>query len=202
MKTLLNFRKHVSVIIVLGFLFTACQKDLSDSTTSEVQSKANHSQISEANKVTTTTTCFSAIAQVDECAGEWIRFSGMIEMKENVTVDGSGKTHISRHFIVQDLTGVGVTVGSTLTAMTCEGTLLNGTTTGTTYEVLGGAEMFNIHFGEGQNATLNGSNTFIHRGTLVFKNNATGQRVIAKHVIRKVNGVLMENTWECSGSKL
>jgi hypothetical protein len=81
--------------------------------------------------------------------------------------------------------------------MTCGGTLQNGSLTGTSYTVAGGAEMFNIHFGEGGSATLGGSDTFLHRGTLVFVSNETGERLVAMHIIRKVNGIVQENTWEC-----
>ncbi len=134
------------------------------------------------------------------CTGtEWIRFSGSIELKEHTTVDEDGKTHVTRHFTVKDLSGVGVNIGATLSALTCAG-ILTGTPAGSTYDVLGGAEMFNIHFVEGGTATLPGSNTFVHRGTLVFVNTSTDQRIIAKHAIRKINGVVKENAWECSGN--
>lgn len=146
---------------------------------------------------THTTSCFSAIAQVTACAGEWIRFSGEITTTESRVTDGTGRTHISRSFTVNNLTGVGVTPGSTLSAMTCGGTLQNGSLTGTSYTVAGGAEMFNIHFDEGGSATLGGSHTFLHRGTLVFVSNETGERLVAIHIIRKVNGIVQENTWEC-----
>ncbi len=149
---------------------------------------------------TQTTVCFSTIAQVSACAGEWIRFSGEITLRQNTTVDQNGNTHITRSFAVNNLTGVGVTVGSRLSSMTCSGTLLNGSLTGSSYSVSGGAEMFNIHFGEGGSATLGASNTFVHRGTLVFVETTTGRHIVAMHIIRKVNGIVQENRWDCQGN--
>ena len=101
---------------------------------------------------------------------------------------------------MNNLTGVGVTFGSSISAMTCSGTLLNGSLTGSSYSVSGGAEMFNIHFGAGGNATVGGSNTFVHRGTLVFVENTTGRHIVAMHIIRKVNGIVQENRWDCQGN--
>jgi hypothetical protein len=188
-------------IIVMG----SCQKDLPSllETPENIQIAATGN---EAGRVTVTNICFNAIANVPGCTenGGRILFGGTIERRENVTVSANGQTHITRHFTVKDLHGVGVSSNAVLSATsTCDPALLAITLSpgavipGSTYEVQGGAEMFNIHFtAPGQNATLNGSNTFIHEGTIVFISN-TGHRVVARHVIRKVNGVVMENSWYC-----
>lgn len=196
-----GLRLCISCLFALAFVLTSCKKEATGMSDNFLVEKATQENLTEQNNGTITESrCFSAIAQVDGCTNnEWIRFSGWIEWKENVTTSSDGSTHITRHFTVKDLTAVGVNIGATLTAMTCSGTL-NGTTTGTEYEVLGGAEMFAIHFTEGGSATLGSSTTFIHRGTLVFVNKETGQRVIAKHVIQKANGVIKANSWECSGN--
>lgn len=183
------------------FLLLSCQKQtLQPETLNSLMaadSKTGSESLRADANTTQTSTCFSAIAQVSACAGEWIRFSGEIILRQTKTVNATGATVITRSFSVHDLSGVGVTAGSSLSAMTCVGTLRNGTLTGTTYTVAGGAEMFSIHFTEGGAATLGGSNTFIHRGTLVFVSNENGQRTIAMHIIRKVNGIVQENTWAC-----
>lgn len=192
-----------SGIIFFLLLLSSCQKEtmqLESLGVSAVKNDLrNNSLIQPSSGTDQTTVCFSAIAQVSACADEWIRFSGEITLRQNTTVDQKGNTHITRSFAVSNLTGVGVTVGSSLSAMTCSGTLLNGSLTGKSYSISGGAEMFNIHFGEGGNATVGGSNTFVHRGTLVFVENTTGRHIVAMHIIRKVNGILQENKWECEG---
>jgi len=35
---------------------------------------------------------------------------------------------------------------------------------------------------------------------LVFVENTTGRHIVAMHIIRKVNGILQENKWECEGN--
>lgn len=191
------------VIFFLLFL-GSCQKETMEPETliiSPVNNVLTDNSLFQPNSGSTqTTVCFSAIAQVSACAGEWIRFSGVITLRQNTTVNQNGNTHITRSFTVNNLTGVGVTAGSSLSAMTCGGTLLNGSLTGTSYSVAGGAEMFNIHFGEGGSATVGGSNTFVHRGTLVFVGNISGRHIVAMHIIRKVNGIVQENRWECQGN--
>lgn len=193
--------KYVVILTSVLFLLGSCQKQKIEpetiNTSGMVNTATGESSLRANPTTTQTTTCFSAIAQVTVCAGEWIRFSGEVLIKETRVTDPNGNTHITRSFSVHNLTGFGVTPGSSLSAMNCGGTLTNGALTGTIYTVAGGAEMFNIHFAEGGTATLGGSNTFVHRGTLVFVSNATGQHIVAIHIIRKVNGIVQENTWEC-----
>ena len=206
-KTSSDWHKSYAIFsgVVFFLLFLgSCQKEITEReslNSSPVKNDQTDNSLFQPNSGSTqTTVCFSAIAQISACAGELIRFSGEITLRQNTTVDQNGNTHITRSFVVNNLTGVGVTVGSSLSAMTCSGTLLNGSLTGTSYNVSGGAEMFNIHFGAGGSATVGGSNTFVHRGTLVFVENITGRHIVAMHIIRKVNGIIQENRWECQGN--
>ncbi len=109
---------------------------------------------------------------------------------------------------MKDLHGIGVTRDAVLSpTSTCDPNLVSASLSagsiipGSTYEVQGGAEMFNIHFTlspAAPNPTLGNSNTFIHQGTIVFISNANpSNRIVARHVIRKVNGVVVENSWYC-----
>lgn len=178
--------------LLVGILFGSCQKDVS----------VSEPDFEPQALTAITTTCFRAIAKVGACTGgEWIYFSGLIDNRVSTNVNANGSTVVTRSFSVREMSGKGISAGATLSNMACStafsGTY-TGTLTGTQYNVLGGAEMFSIHFDPGGSATLGGSNTFIHRGTIVFENTASGQKVIAKHVIRKVNGVLQQDSWECN----
>ncbi len=186
------FLAATSALLLVGFLLGSCQKDVS----------VAEPDFEPQALTTITTTCFRTIAKVDACTGgEWIYFSGMIDNRVSTNANSNGGTVVTRSFSVREMSGKGISAGATLPNMACStafsGTY-TGTLTGTQYDVLGGAEMFAIHFDPGGSATLAGSNTFIHRGTLVFENTSTGEKVIAKHVIRKVNGVIQVDTWECN----
>jgi hypothetical protein len=64
--------------------------------------------------------------------------------------------------------------------------------------------MFSIHYqGTGAVPAATGSNVdvYIHQGTLVFVNTATGQRIVARHIIRKVPGQEgLVSMWTCGGT--
>lgn len=61
------------------------------------------------------------------------------------------------------------------------------------YVVLGGAEMFNIK--RADDGTLE---VRIHEGTLVFQSLTTGEKIVARHVIRTQPGQgTMVNGWSC-----
>lgn len=64
------------------------------------------------------------------------------------------------------------------------------------YEVLGGAEMFNI---KRQGDATNGPIVVkIHNGTLVFRSLADGSKIVARHIIRDLPGTApVLSTWEC-----
>ena len=84
----------------------------------------------------------------------------------------------------------------------------SGTPTGTNYMVQGGAEMFSVKEAVfAANGTLNlpasltESDIVIHRGTLVFVNTETGERVVARHDIQKVpSSGILQNRWICGGN--
>ena len=64
------------------------------------------------------------------------------------------------------------------------------------YDVLGGAEMFNIkREGDAPNAPVT---VKIHNGTLVFVSRLDGSKIVARHIIRDLPGTgAVLNTWEC-----
>lgn len=131
---------------------------------------------------------FAAIAMISKCHGENIAFSGIIQNRVSKTTDANGQVHYSRSFRTRGLTGTGMT-------------------TGTEYDVIGGAEMFAI-----KNPVFNAqgmldiagslaeSDILIHQGTLVFQSRTDGSRVVARHIIRKVPGKDdYVSKWECGG---
>lgn len=131
---------------------------------------------------------FTATALIAHCYGENITFMGTIENRVTSTTDAEGVTHYTRSFNTKGMTGVGVT-------------------SGTEYDVIGGAEMFAIQDAVITNGALNlpasllESDIVIHQGTLVFESRDDGSRVIARHIIHKVpgqEGVI--NRWECRGT--
>lgn len=193
------------VLIALCTIFwSACQKEAADSSSAGVDGQALASKNAAATEnggMTTSTICFRAIAQISACnEGEDILFFGEIENHTKTTIS-NGQTHVTRHFVVKNLEGRGISPGGSLSAMTCSSTF-TGTYTGSEYDVQGGAEMFNIHFGEGGTATPAGSAVYIHRGTLVFVERETGRRVVARHIITKVPGQgIKDNRWACGGSR-
>lgn len=195
----------LALTAILAVFWTACQKEMVNSDPARPREPFQASKgvaAAENGGMTTSTICFRAIAQISACnEGEDILFFGEIENHVKTT-QTNGQTHVTRHFVVKNLEGLGIMPGGSLSAMTCNSTF-TGTYTGSEYDVQGGAEMFNIHFGEGGSATPAGSEIFIHRGTLVFVERATGRRVVARHIITQVPGQgLKDNRWDCGGSSL
>ncbi len=200
-----SFFKKSFVLFFVSCVLFACQKDLAgeqqQSSEQTIQSKANSGNAN--TGVTTRSECFQALAEIAHCNdGEDILFTGMIDLKEKISVNGKGETHINRHFGVKGLTGRGVTGGRLLpaTGPACNRVYTGGTFTGTQYVVQGGSEMFNIIYSAGGSPTLAGSDLFIHRGTLVFVEVTSGKKVVAKHTITKVPGQgIKDNSWDCAG---
>ena len=187
----------VLVALALILSLTACQKDFSDAS-SETQELANANAFSNSrtpivstsdNGMTVTEIIFTATARIAYCYGEDIRFTGIIENRVKKSVNVNGEVHFIRHFTVKGMTGVGLT-------------------TGTVYDVVGGAEMFNIKdavFNANGSLNLSGSlsesDIVIHRGTLVFVSRTDGTRVVARHDIQKVPGAgILQNRWLCAGN--
>jgi hypothetical protein len=202
-----SFKTALTVALSTILAFSACKKEISIASQpalDQLASKASSQNNSEG--VLVESICFKAIALVAGCkegVTENIEFTGIIENRVNAT-QSNGSTHYTRHFTVKGLTGRG-TRGTALTptsAPLCSRTA--GSYTGTQYEVVGGAEMFSIHYsGTGGVPAASGSNVnvFIHQGTLVFVNTTTGERIVARHIIRRVPGQDgLISMWTCGGS--
>lgn len=211
-KNVSFFIKKSLILFFVSCVLFACKKDLAgeqkQASEETIQSKANsgnlNNGVTTSNRITTRSECFQALAEIAHCNnGEDILFTGMIEVKEKISVNGNGETHINRHFGVKGLTGRGVTGGRLLPASApCNRVYSGGTFTGTQYVVKGGSEMFNIIYSPGGSATLAGSDLFIHRGTLVFVEVTSGKKVVAKHKVTKIPGQgIKDNSWDCAGDE-
>jgi hypothetical protein len=185
--------KIAFILAPLFIAFSACQKESSEMSTAKSIANSQALYTAEAvtnqhNSVSVTEITFTAIAMIAYCHGEDIRFTGTIENKVKTTISAGGEVHYTRQFTVKGMTGTGVT-------------------TGTVYDVVGGAEMFSIKDPVfNANGTLNlggslaGSDLVIHRGTLVFVSRTDGSRVVARHDIQKIPGQgIKENRWLCAG---
>ncbi|MBC6609041.1 hypothetical protein H8B13_19640 [Hymenobacter sp. BT188] len=172
-----------AMLVVASLLATACRDPLETIAPAAPTAPAMVQNGSEQG-ATHESVFFSAIALIRECYGEDIAFSGLIEQVVKSTVDKSGRVHYTRHFGVKGLTGV-------------------GRTSGLLYDVVGGAEMFNVqdaHFNPNGTIDLARSRIVVHQGTLVFVRQSDGSRVVARHIIRKVPGSdEVVNTWVCGG---
>jgi hypothetical protein len=133
---------------------------------------------------------FNVVAPVSYCAGENIRLYGTIEGKINRVVDGKGVEHFIRQWTIKGLAGQGWI-----------GPAIGGTSTGTNYDIVGGAEMFVIlNPGPFPSNPYNSGKLFIHHGTLVLVNTDTGERLVIKHVINKNPGTgEVTSEWLCMG---
>lgn len=121
---------------------------------------------------TTVSGLFFARATCTSDIGHDIWFGGQREMRES-----SSGGSITRSFVVNDFQGW-------LTAVTAS----NYLTVAPDFEVLGGAEMFNIKDGV----------TRIHEGTLVFVALDGSHKIVARHIIRNVPGQETGvSTWQC-----
>lgn len=194
-------------LLVLLALFSACQKDIPVPEESAIAAVKEPQMPETQARVVTRTVCFAAIARVGYCnEGEDMLFGGKIDIRENISVDGNGVTHITRHFLARDLTGRAILQTTPATNVASQGTLANNCVDRTVtagavltnkyYTVQGGAEMFSIHFppgGSQANPTVN-----LHHGTLVFVNNADHtDRVVARHTRILRDGQIMEDGWDC-----
>lgn len=124
---------------------------------------------------------FTATAMCGADIGR-IQFVGMIEGTDHTTVDQQGETHRTRQFRVKDLTATNLDYG-------------------TTYTVIGGAEMLTWNTQLGHTPGVAAKS--LHAGTLVFQPTSGGPNVIAHHTIHYVeNGqgdvVLNFSSWRCT----
>jgi hypothetical protein len=109
----------------------------------------------------------------------------MIEGTDTTTVDGRGETHRTRQFRVKDLTAINLDYG-------------------TTYTVIGGAEMLSWNTRLGHTPGVPSKS--IHAGTLVFEPTDGGPNVVAHHTIIYVENaqgevVLNFTSWRCITSE-
>jgi hypothetical protein len=201
-----SIKTTLKVAFLSMLAFSACKKDLSKtSSLNQVAETSKASGHNESGGVLVESICFKAIALVAGCkegVTENIEFTGIIENRVKAT-QANGSTNYIRHFTVKGLTGRG-TMGTSLaptSAPLCS--RMASSYTGTQYEVVGGAEMFSIHYsGAGAIPVATGSNVnvYIHQGTLVFVNTTTGERIVARHIIRRVPGQDgLVSMWTCGG---
>lgn len=126
------------------------------------------------------TSFFSATALCGSEIGR-IQFSGTIEGVDHTTVDANGEVHRTRQFRVKDMQAVNLD-------------------NGTTYVVIGGAEMLSWNTRIGQVPGVPARSQ--HAGTLVFEPTDGGPRVVAHHRINYVERpdgdvVLEFSGWKC-----
>ena len=167
-----NLLKIFSVTLLI-FLFSACSKEKVTDRTDEnlaILLPVDWNTGTAAMRTDITTGSFSAIAAIQYCWGENVRFFGTIENKVNLTTDANGTEHYSRHWTIKGLNAVGVTSGAG-------------------YTVIAGAEMFSVmdpvFNSGGVPVPATSGKVFMHEGTVVLQNNVTGERVVARHVIKK-----------------
>ena len=183
------------LLMILMVAMSSCRKELVISNNNpDPMAQAMVAQGQGENAMTSTTMTFTATAMISSCWYENIRFTGIIENRTKTTTNASGGNHYIRQFTVKGMTAMGVNA--------------SGTPTGTNYMVQGGAEMFSVKEAVfAANGTLNlpasltESDIVIHRGTLVFVNTETGERVVARHDIQKVpSSGILQNRWICGGN--
>jgi len=175
-----------------AFLFicvtSSCSKEIqNDEQQTQVQSAASASN--NGTLVHTTTFGPMTTAFMGNC-WENIRFGGTIEERVHKHTDGNGNVHYVRSFNAKGMTGTGMTSGMS-------------------YVVVGGNEMFSIKnpvmsanpLYPNVIASINsdGTTILIHQGTLVFER-SDGARVVARHIIRKTPGGSFVSHWVCGGN--
>lgn len=198
MTRLLQIRT-VCAMLVVFLLLTGCKKEIQPAQENEglpAMKLATQSEGMVMGEIQ-----FTAIARIGYCHGEDIQFTGWIENRVKTTTSASGQTTYTRHFTVRGMTARGVVTGTGTTSVPIQ-------YTSNYYNVIGGAEMFSIKnpvFTSTGALNLPGSlqesDIVIHRGTLVFENVATGEKVIARHDIQKVPGAgTKTDRWLCGGN--
>lgn len=168
--------------------FTSCSKENLDEPVIQESLDLQASSKAASAGSSITEIQFTAVALIEDCHGENIRFTGTIENRVAKTTDARGVVHYTRSFRTKGMTGIG---------------LLSGTE----YDVIGGAEMFaikdavlNPDGGLNLSGSIAESDIVIHQGTLVFQSRTDGSRVVARHIIRKVPGSdITINEWKCGG---
>ncbi len=199
MKIIGLHRKLMTGIAFIGIMLfsTSCAKeDLVENTEElalelpvEWNSSSNENRT---NGTEITLGSFSAIAAVEYCWGENVRFFGTVENKVNRFTDANGTEHYTRHWSIKGLDALGL------------GNVQTNLASGTEYTVVAGAEMFTVTdpvFNAGGIPVASTSGKiYIHQGTIVLQNNTTGDRLVARHVIKKNPKTdELSSTWYCMG---
>ena len=171
--------KMTLTAVVCMMVLMSCEKSVEES------SRLQDAALNASTTHQVTTSPFAAVANVASCVGHNIRFSGVVEFKTNTMYAKDGTiSHYTRTWSIKDFTG---TSWST-TSPTSGTATVNGTVT--TYTVIAGQEMFNVKdpttFAPNGNPTNPASTkVFIHQGTLVLMDNATGEKLVVRHEIVK-----------------
>ncbi|MEO7561159.1 MAG: hypothetical protein ABIT07_01125, partial [Ferruginibacter sp.] len=202
-KTLIMLAQNIKLKLILLFFmavsFSSCKKDIS-STPPVVQALALNG-----SGTTTTELCFTPIAILYDCIGENIIFGGVVEFRYHTNVDANGHTHHVREWSIKGLTGQGVLPGGKVNnASTACPRPYTGTLTGNTYDVIAGHEMFSVKDPNSTTGPLNAvlsGDIFIHEGTVVFVNRATGERIVARHEVIKTPEGILRSGWFIKGQK-
>ncbi len=198
MKSISYHAKHLFQVLFITLLFTACKKDFVDISTAAKEENAKKStslSATEANAMAASTngtiirevTFGPATTNFRNTCLENITFGGTIVEKIHKSTDAQGNVHYVRSFTTKGMTGTGLTSGMT-------------------YTVVGGNEMFSIKnpvmgaVYPNLGASINNSDVLIHQGTLVFVRQ-DGERVIARHTIIVTPHGVIKNEWTCAGRK-
>lgn len=160
------------LLVLIGILITcltACSKEeINEEQFEDVHLKSSLSAVSAGTSIEEIT--FTAVALIEYCHGESIRFTGTIENR------------------TKEMTGTGLKSGT-------EYDVLGGAEMFAIKDaVLNPNGSLNLA------ESLTHSDIVIHQGTLVFRNQEDGSIVVARHIIRKVPGSSTTiNEWKCGG---
>jgi hypothetical protein len=176
------------LLTTASFFMISCQKKTFKPTSDEqpiVQSSPNSSSVSISQEgATTRTVNFGPTANLFSCLGYNVKFNGEpVVLTETAVKDENGNVQsYTRHWTVK---------GVTAKAVYPNGADYPNTTNRINFDVVAGAEMFSIKDPNTTtgtpNAVLSGD-VFIHQGTIVLENTATGERVVIRHQVLKVPG--------------
>lgn len=188
------------VTIVLVWLISqttsGCQKEAINNEAQEEESALAQAAKARSEGAETRPGTFGPVAATYGCLGYNVNFTPAqpVTLKETMTTDAQGTLHYTRHWSVADLTARATLPGGAPY-------LENGAPV--TFVVISGQEMFSIKNPNTTtgvpSAALSGE-VFIHQGTIVLENTATGERIVIRHVIIKNPGKgIVKDAWYVNG---
>lgn len=179
------------------FFFTLLTVLVMASCQKEILNEPQITAEAQASTHTVTSVNFAAVAIVANCVGHNIRFAGQVEFKTTTVRNEDGSV---RHFTrTWSIKGLQATSWSSSSASSGS-PVVNGEVTN--YEVVAGAEMFSVHEPSGATpGTPANAEVFIHQGTLVLQNTATGDKMVVRHEIVKNPNGMVKNGWYIRGEK-